>query len=133
MASRHVSVLIIGSGFAGLGTAMLQNKDGNFLLPTTETVTAAAEGQIDKTPKDQRISLIFAPGPQAYPIINYEYAVVSSRQSSEAMAKAIRGLLDWAVDPAGGSAAIYLDAVHFIPLPEKIRAMSRAQIAQIAS
>jgi phosphate transport system substrate-binding protein len=133
------SISYIGVSFAaqiasaGLGTAMLQNKDGNFLLPTTETVTAAAEGQIDKTPKDQRISLIFAPGAQAYPIINYEYAVVSSRQPSEAMAKAIRGLLDWAIDPAGGSAASYLDAVHFIPLPEKIRAMSHAQIAKIAS
>jgi phosphate transport system substrate-binding protein len=118
---------------AGLGTAMLQNKDGNFVLPTPETISAAAEGQVAKTPKDQRISLIFSPGAQAYPIINYEYAVVNRKQSSAAMAKAIRGLLDWAIEPTGGSAASYLDQVHFIALPEPVRKMSSAQIRHISS
>ncbi|WP_284944546.1 phosphate ABC transporter substrate-binding protein PstS [Acidisoma cladoniae] len=118
---------------AGLGVAALQNKAGQFVLPNPATVGAAAAGLIDKTPADQRISLIFADGDMAYPIINYEYAIVNKMQPSAAMAKAIKGLLTWAIDPNGGSAMDYLGRVHFIPLLDKIRAESHARIATISS
>lgn len=118
---------------AGLGTAMLQNRDGNFVLPTPKTVGAAAAAVQDKTPPDQRISLIFAPGPDSYPIINYEYAIVNRRQPNETIAAAVRNFLAWAIDPEGGSAAGFLDAVQFLPLPPKIAALSKRQIAKIGA
>jgi phosphate transport system substrate-binding protein len=40
-------------------------------LPDPKTVKAAAAAMVPKTPADQRISLIFAPGKDSYPIINY--------------------------------------------------------------
>jgi phosphate transport system substrate-binding protein len=116
---------------AGLGTAMLQNRAGNFVLPNPTTVGGAAAALVDKTPTDQRISLIFAPGENSYPIINYEYAIVNSKQASPNVAAALRDFLTWAVDPAGGNAAEFLDVVQFLPLPEKIAALSKAQIAKI--
>ena len=45
-----------------MGEAALGNRAGKFVLPTNKTVQAAANGMIAKTPKDERISLIFAPG-----------------------------------------------------------------------
>jgi len=131
------SIAYIGVSFhkeiagAKLGTAMLQNRDGNFVLPTPKTVGAAAAAVEDKTPADERISLIFAPGPDSYPIINYEYAIVNRRQPNEKIAAAIRDFLAWAVDPDGGSAAKFLEPVQFLPLPPKIAALSKQQIAKI--
>jgi phosphate transport system substrate-binding protein len=118
---------------ANLGIAMLQNKAGQFLLPNPQTIVAAASGLIDATPPDQRISLIFADGPLAYPIINYEYAIVNKTQPNAALAKAIRGLLSWAIDPNGGSSGDYLSRVHFVALPDKVRLRSGERIKMITS
>jgi phosphate transport system substrate-binding protein len=45
-----------------LGEAMLENRAGKFVLPNVQTVKAAAASEVAKTPPDERISLIFAPG-----------------------------------------------------------------------
>jgi phosphate transport system substrate-binding protein len=138
-ANNPYSISYVGVSFeaqvtaAKLGIAMLQNKAGKFVLPNPQTIVAAASGLIDATPPDERISLIFADGPMAYPIINYEYAIVNKMQPSRELAKAIKGLLSWAIDPAGGSTGDYLSRVHFIALPDKIRMMSAARIKTITS
>jgi phosphate transport system substrate-binding protein len=116
---------------AGLGTALLGNRAGNFVLPNPSTIGAAAAVLEDKTPPDQRISLIFADGANSYPIINYEYAIVNAKQASPDIAAALRDFLTWALDPAGGSAGEFLNVVQFLALPEKIAALSKAQIAKI--
>jgi len=131
------SIAYIGVSFheqvskAGLGTAKLKNRSGHFLLPTAKTVNAAASQLTAKTPANERISLVFAPGADSYPIINYEYAIVNAKQPNADTAKAIRNLLSWAASPTGGSAARYLDQVRFVALPAKVAALSKAQIAQI--
>jgi len=135
--STPYSVAYIGVSFhneiakAGLGTAMIKNKAGKFLLPTAKTVSAAASGLVDKTPADERISLVFSDGADSYPIINYEYAIVNAKQPNAETAKAIREFLDWAVRSDGGNAAKYLDQVRFVALPKRIQELSRAQIAKI--
>ena len=131
------SIAYIGVSFheqvakAGLGTAMLKNRAGKFLLPTAKTVSAAADGLIAKTPTDERLSLVFAPGAESYPIINYEYAIVNAKQANPAQAKAIKEFLGWAVESDGGNASKYLEAVRFIALPKHIQDLSKAQIAKI--
>jgi phosphate transport system substrate-binding protein len=84
-----------------------------------------------KTPADERLSLVFAPGADSYPIINYEYAIVNAKQADPSTAAALRHLLDWAVSPTGGNSAEYLDQVRFVPLPATIAALSKAQIAKL--
>lgn len=131
------SIAYIGASFAaeiakaGLGTAMLQNEDGNFVLPSTATISAAAASLTSRTPPDERLTLVFAPGRESYPLINYEYAIVSNRQPSAQIAAALRDFLLWCISPSGGSAARLLDPVRFIPLPTAIRAKSELQIAAI--
>jgi len=137
LARTPYSVGYVGASFedaaksAGLIAAMLQNQSGNFLLPTTATVTAAAAALTPRTPPDERLTLVFAPGADSYPLINYEYAVVSEKQPSPQVAAAISSFLLWSISPQGGNAAGFLAPVHFIALPTAIRARSEIQIARI--
>ncbi len=131
------SIAYIGTSFenaiekAGLGLALLKNRNGNFVLPSAKTAEAAAAQMVPKTPPDERISLIFAPGADSYPIINYEYALVSRQQPSAEMAAALRKFFTWAISPRGGNAPHFMKAVHFVPLPAPVVKLSAAQIAQI--
>lgn len=131
------SVVYIGTSFeaeaakAGLQMAMLENQEGKFLLPTAATITAAAATLTPRTPPDERLTLVFAPGVGSYPLINYEYAMVSTRQENAQVAVAIRQFLLWCISPDNGSAENFLGPVHFIPLPITVRALSEIQIAKI--
>ncbi|MGB7755968.1 MAG: phosphate ABC transporter substrate-binding protein PstS [Salinisphaera sp.] len=116
---------------AGLGEAKLKNKSGNYVLPTTETVPAAAARMVPKTPKSERISLIFAPGKKSYPIINYEYVLVQANQSDADTAKKLKSFLTWAVSEDGGNSMQYLKPVNFMPLPAKARKLTMNQIDKI--
>jgi len=116
---------------AKLGTARLANQAGKFLLPTPETIQAAASELDSRTPPDERLSLVYAPGDDSYPLINYEYVVVSTRQADPKTAAALRHFLLWAVSLEGGNAGTYLDRVGFVPLPDFIRAISEQQIGRI--
>src|SRR4029077_1604465 len=84
---------------AQLGTALLKSYSGEFLLPMPETIHAAAAALTPRTPADQRLTLVNAPGARVYPLINYEYAVVSTKQANPAIAGAIRRFLLWAIAP----------------------------------
>jgi phosphate transport system substrate-binding protein len=131
------SIAYIGISFknatasAGLGVARLKNRDGKFVLPGHTTVSAAVNEMSAKTPPDERIGLIFAPGAQSYPIINYEYAIVKRQQPNADTAKALRAFLSWAINPKGGSAREYLQAVGFVALSEPIAKLSETQIQKI--
>lgn len=115
----------------GMGIAALENRDGKFVLPTARNAAAAAEQMVKKTPQDGRVSLIFAPGAESYPIINYEYAIVSKNQPSGETAAALRDLFTWAISKNGGNAAKYMNAVHFVALPEPVAQLSQNLINQI--
>jgi phosphate transport system substrate-binding protein len=116
---------------AGLGTAMLKNESGVFVLPTIKSVSAAAAVLGPRTPADERLSLVFAPGADSYPLITYEYAVVSTKQADPTTAAAIREFLTWTIATCQGNAEKTLEAVRFIALPEYIRALSQAQVEKI--
>jgi phosphate transport system substrate-binding protein len=127
------SVAYIGISYAskvaadGLGQAALENAAGNYVLPTPDTISAAAAAVT--TPPDERVSMIFTSAPNAYPIVNYEYAIVDSNQQADAVAEAIRDFLTYAITEGNDSS--YLNQVHFLPLPAPVEALSAAQIAKI--
>lgn len=115
---------------AQLGTALVKSYSGEFLLPTPETITAAAKSLTPRTPADERLTLVNAPGAHCYPLINYEYAIVSTKQPNPATAAAIRKFLLWAIAPDETNEK-YLEDTHFIPLPAHIWVLSHDQIELI--
>jgi phosphate transport system substrate-binding protein len=137
LAAAPYTIGYVGISYAGdiakaqLGTAMVKSQNGKFLLPNSQSIADAA-GELDpRTPPYERISLVFAPGDNSYPLINYEYAVVSKSQPDAATAHALRHFLTWAISETGGNSKSYLAPVGFIALPDFIRGLSEAQIAQI--
>ena len=116
---------------ASLGTAAVKSQSGKFLLATSQSIADAAAELDPRTPPYERITLVFAPGDNSYPLINYEYAVVSKSQPSLAMAHALRHFLLWAIAETGGNSKDYLKPVGFIALPDFIRGLSERQIAEI--
>ncbi len=116
---------------AKLGVAQLLNQSGKFVLPTQDAIMAAAAALTPRTPPDQRLTLVFAPGDTSYPLINYDYAIVRTQQASPDQAAALRDFLIWTVTPGEGSSSAYLDPGHFIALPTSIRALSETQIAKL--
>jgi phosphate transport system substrate-binding protein len=117
---------------AGLGYAQLKNKSGSYELPTQSAISAEAASFANSTPAGGAISMIFGPAASGYPIINYEYAIVPSKQSSALAAQATKAVLAWAIDPSGGNAATYLNQVDFVALPGAVVSISTRLIAKIS-
>lgn len=115
------------AGAAGLGTASLANQGGQFEQPSTSTINAALATFSGKTPASGSQSLIN--GSAGYPIINYEYAIVKSKQASPAEASAVKAFLTWGV--TSGTDAKYMTPVNFVPLPSNVQSIAKALIAKI--
>jgi phosphate transport system substrate-binding protein len=116
---------------AGLGYAQLANAKGNYELPTQTAIAAEAASFVNTTPANGTISMIYGSAATGYPIINYEYAIVNSAQSSTSTAKAIRSVLEWAISGTYGNNATYLSQVAFQPLPATVTTQSAKQIQKI--
>jgi phosphate transport system substrate-binding protein len=115
----------------GLVYAQVENGKGQYLLPTSTAIAAEAAGFAAKTPATGAISMIDGKVKGGYPIINYEYAVVSKTQSSSTEAKAVKSLLEWAINPTDGNSSTYLAQVNFRALPLKVADNSFKQISAI--
>ncbi|HET9091075.1 MAG TPA: phosphate ABC transporter substrate-binding protein PstS [Acidimicrobiales bacterium] len=116
---------------ANLGEAMLQNKSGSYELPSPATIHAEASGYTS-IPTNGAISLIYGSAKNGYPIINFEYIVVKTDQSSSTTAAGVKAFLAWCIDPNHGNQASYLDTVGFQPLPAGGLAVSLDLIKKIS-
>jgi phosphate transport system substrate-binding protein len=108
------------------GEAALGNSAGNFKLPTASTIQAGL-ASFTNTPANETMSLINGSGADVYPIINYEYAIVSISQASATLAQDLRAFLSWAISTGRAQLA----QVNFQPLPPSVVMLSLAQIAKI--
>jgi phosphate transport system substrate-binding protein len=103
---------------AHLQEAEISNGSGNYVPDTTATVAAEAASFAASTPANGTVSLIYGKkASTGYPIVNYEYAVVNTNQSSATTAQAMKAMLAWALDPSNGSSTAFLNQVNFQPLP----------------
>jgi phosphate transport system substrate-binding protein len=116
---------------AGLGEAALANSAKNFTLPTASAINDSVGSFVSLTPPNETISMIDGPSADGYPIVNYEYAVVSTSQPNAGVAAAVRAFLSWVITT--GNRSSFLDPVGFQPLSPTVAQLGRAQIAEIGS
>jgi phosphate transport system substrate-binding protein len=110
----------------GEGEVALGNSAGNYVLPAASTIQAGL-ASFTNTPANETMSLINGSGAEVYPIINYEYAIVSISQASPIRAQDLRAFLTWAIS----TGTAQLAQVNFQPLPPSVATLSQAQIAEI--
>jgi phosphate transport system substrate-binding protein len=115
----------------GLGEARLANFAGRYTLPTATAIRDSVDSFVSITPPNETISMIDGPSVTGYPIVNYEYAVVSTRQPDAGKASAITAFLKWVITT--GNAASYLNTVGFQPLPPTLVTLGEQQIGEIGS
>jgi phosphate transport system substrate-binding protein len=126
----YIGIAYLSSALGGgLGYAALRNALGDYEAPTPKSIGTAVGSFVSTTPVNETISMVDGPAVTGYPIVNYEYAIVSTRQHSPAKARDIKAFLHWAI--TAGNAAQYLDQARFQPLPASIVSLSNAQIAKI--
>jgi phosphate transport system substrate-binding protein len=105
--------------------AQVKNATGNFVVPSQETVTAAAAGAKLEKDTDFRVSITNAPGAQAYPIASFTWLLVKKDNKDPAKAKLIRDFLAWMITPEAQNMAAEL---HYAPLPAPVVSLVQARL-----
>ena len=96
----------------------VQNASGEFVTPSTDSVTAAAAGAAANMPKDFRVSITNAPGQGAYPISSFTWILMYEEPKDKALAKVMVDFTKWALSdgqkiaPEMGYAAVPANVVQ---------------------
>lgn len=106
----------------GMPVATLKNKAGNFVAPSLESTSAAAEGVA--FPEDLRFSVSDSAGENAYPIVGATWVLAYDRMQNPAKAAALKAFLHWCL--ANGSEIAR--ELNYAPLPDDLRALAEAKI-----
>ena len=85
--------------FNRLPTARVRNASGRFIAPAAFEVAAAAVSVLDtvRQPADLRVSIVNAPGAQAYPIASFSWLLIAPEAISPAKYAQLLRFVEWAV------------------------------------
>jgi len=112
---------------AGLTYASVKNQDGNYVAPSVDSATAAADGAT--VASNLTFHAVWAPGAQAYPITYQSYALVFEKQSSANTVKMLQAYLGYLL----GDGQQLLPQLNYAPLPSSIDSKAKAQLSKITS
>jgi phosphate transport system substrate-binding protein len=111
-------------------TALVQNKAGQFVAPTADAATSAADAAVAALPAntDYRISIVNAPGATTYPITSFTWLLVYKKQSDPVKAKKLADFIRWALTEGEQSAS----SLDYAPLPPSLVTRLTPRIDSIA-
>jgi phosphate transport system substrate-binding protein len=98
-----------------LSFGQVKNREGKFITPALESVTAAA-GALTNIPADLRLPLIDGPGEDTYPIVGMTYALVHANQTGNLSGRDLVAFLRW----ASHEGQAYVKELHYAPLPPEL-------------
>ena len=105
--------------------AALKNAAGNYIEPSLEATTKAAEGVT--LPDDMKIMITNSTNPDAYPIAGFTWILVFVNQTDQATGLAIVNMLWWAIHDGQQ----YTTALDYAPLSSTAVAKAEAEIKSI--
>jgi phosphate ABC transporter phosphate-binding protein len=116
--------------------AHMKNLDGNFVVATPDTISAAAEGvELPAGDGDwSGVHILNSPGAEAYPIASFTYILIYKELYNEEMkmnktaAKELINFLWWVVHEEGQS---FADDLHYAPLPQSVVELNEATLEAI--
>ena len=112
-----------------LPVARIKNSAGQFVAPTTESITAAAAGAVEKLPPttDYRVSIVNGPGASAYPISSFTWLILYQKQADATKGKKLVDFMRWALTDGQGAAA----GLDYAPLPSSLGAQLMERLASV--
>ena len=109
--------------------AHVENKHGEFVLPSSTTISAAASGEI---PVDTRCSITNSDAAGAYPISTFTWIIIYKEQNysdrTKEQAEATLDLLNYILSD---EAQNITSEVHYAPLPAKARELSMSNLKTV--
>ena len=105
--------------------AAIRNQAGNYVLPSTQTIAAAAAQKPDITPTD--FSIVNQPGASSYPISGYSWALIYTHQPDQASGQDLVTMLDWLTHTGQAYAAANL----YVPLPAQVRQLAHTMLGRV--
>lgn len=109
--------------------ARIQNQQGEFVLPSSTTISAAASGEM---PADTRCSITNSDAPGAYPISTFTWIIIYKEQNysdrSKEQAVATLDLLKYILSD---EAQQVTSEVNYAPLPTKARELSMTNLSTV--
>jgi phosphate transport system substrate-binding protein len=106
--------------------ASVKNKSGDFIAPTLESTSAAADGL--ELPEDLRVSTIDAPGKTAYPIAAVTFLLVYADPCKAGMAPEKAKLLKAWLDYAEGDGQAAAGELSYAKLPDALHTKAQAKV-----
>jgi phosphate transport system substrate-binding protein len=123
------SIGYVEFGFArknNVTMAALENKDGNFIEPTTESGTATLS-QVE-LPDNLRAFITDPPGPDSYPIVTYTWMLLFREYDDVNKASALEAMIQFGLNE-GQKQAVELG---YIELPDNVREKVAAAADEIS-
>lgn len=119
------SIGYVGSEYAfaqKIAYAKIQNQDGEFVAPSSASISAAASGNI---PADTRTSITNSAAKGAYPISTFTWMIIYKEQNysdrSKEQAMATLDLIQYILSDEAQKITAF---VHYAPLPTKAKEIS---------
>jgi len=94
--------------------AVMQNQSGNFVEPTVDSTSEAANGV--NIPADFRVSIVNSSNPKAYPIAGFSWMLIYKNIDDPVKGKAIVGFARWAITDGQK----YSQELNYAPLPSDL-------------
>ncbi len=110
-----------------LSYATLQNKEGKWVAPSLQSTSAAAAAAT--IPDDMRVSIVNAPGADAYPIAGFAWALVYQDQKDKAKGTALINFLNWAVTDGQNLS----EKLHYAKLPASLVSRVETMLKSVTS
>jgi len=102
----------------------VKNQAGKFLKASLEGVSAAAASA--KMPKDYRVSIVNAPGDDAYPISTFTWLLIYQNNGGK-KGQILKDFLGWALEDGEKQ----VSDLGYAPLPDNVKAMVKQTIETI--
>jgi phosphate transport system substrate-binding protein len=106
---------------------LVKNSSGDFIKPSLDGVSAAAASAAAKMPDDFRVSIVNAPGKEAYPIASFTWLLIPAQIQDAGKRDAIKAFLNWMLTDGQNDC----EPLAYSKLPAAVVAKEKKQIAMI--
>jgi phosphate transport system substrate-binding protein len=102
----------------------LQNRDGNYVMPSDDAFAAAAAGADWFSVPGMGLSIVNQPGAQAYPVSTASFILMYKEPSNKVESAEVLKFFDWAFKNGKGMAA----ELDYVPLPDVLTNQIRTRV-----